>query len=73
MGRHLRQHPFLFGSCLPDGAGGQHAFFIPQGNIRGRVMGFDPSVPTEEQLEEMKALVREAMEAGCIGFTTGLV
>ena len=49
------------------------AFFIPQGNIRGRVMGFDPSVPTEEQLEEMKTLVREAMEAGCIGFTTGLV
>ncbi len=53
--------------------GANMAFFIPQGNIRGRVMGFDPSVPTEEQLEEMKALVREAMEAGCIGFTTGLV
>lgn len=53
--------------------GNNMAFYIGQGNVRGRVMGFDDSLPTKEQLEEMKAWVRQAMECGYLGMTTGLV
>ena len=53
--------------------GNNIAFYIGQGNVRGRVMGFDDSLPTKEQLEEMKAWVRQAMECGYLGMTTGLV
>ena len=49
------------------------AFFAGQGNIRGKVMGYGPGEPDEGQLEEMRRLMAEAMEAGCLGFSTGLV
>ena len=53
--------------------GNNIAFYIGQGSVRGRVMGYDDSQPTQQQLEEMKAWVRQAMECGYLGFTTGLV
>ena len=49
------------------------AFYMGHGNIRGNVMGYDNRKPTEEELEKMKALVREGMEAGALGLTTGLI
>ncbi len=55
------------------GKGTNFAFFIGQGQIRDRVMGFDGSKPTPEQMEEMKDWLRQAMEAGFLGFSTGLV
>ena len=53
--------------------GNNIAFYIGQGNVRGRVMGFDDGKPTPEQMEEMKQWFRQALECGYIGFTTGLV
>lgn len=53
--------------------GNNIAFYIGQGNVRGRVMGYSDAQPTPEQLEEMKAWVRQAMECGYLGMTTGLV
>lgn len=53
--------------------GNNIAFYIGQGNVRGRVMGFDDGKPTPEQMEEMKQWFRQAMECGYLGFTTGLV
>ena len=58
-------------SQLPLGT--NMAFYIGQGSVRGRVMGYDDSVPTPQQLDEMKAWVRQAMECGYLGMTTGLV
>ena len=49
------------------------AFDMGHGNIRGNVMGYDNRKPTEQELEKMKALVREGMEAGAMGLTTGLI
>jgi N-acyl-D-amino-acid deacylase len=40
--------------------------------IRIAVMGYDSRKPTATELEEMKGLVRECMEAGAFGLSTGL-
>lgn len=49
------------------------AVFAGQGPIRGKVMGFGAGTPNEEQLQQMRDLMREAMECGALGFSTGLV
>ncbi len=49
------------------------AFFIPQGNIRTCVLGIEDRDPTSKELEEMKQLVKEGMEAGAFGLSTGLI
>ena len=62
---------FAYVDSIPHGA--NLAFFAGQGPIRGKVMGFGDGTPDEEQLEQMRGLMREAMECGCLGFSTGLV
>jgi len=49
------------------------AFLVPQGNVRACVMGLDMRPATDDELEKMKAMVRENMEAGAFGLSTGLV
>lgn len=49
------------------------AFFIPQGNIRTCVLGIEDRDPTSEEMEQMKKLVREGMEAGAFGLSSGLI
>ena len=49
------------------------AYFIGHSAIRGKVLGYSDKGPTPEQLETMKAYVKEAMEVGFIGLSTGLV
>jgi len=48
-------------------------FWVGQGTIRNYVMGFDSSPANEEQLAAMKQLVRQAMEDGAVGVSTGLI
>jgi len=49
------------------------ALAVGHGKIRGTVMGFDDREPTAAELDEMKALLRESMEAGAIGLSSGLI
>jgi N-acyl-D-amino-acid deacylase len=42
------------------------------GNIRRYVMGMEMRPPTPEELEAMRMEVARAMEAGCLGISTGL-
>ena len=49
------------------------AFYVAHGTLRIAVKGFDPSPLTEEESSKMDAMLREAMEAGAVGLTTGLV
>ena len=42
------------------------------GTVRRYVMGMEMRAPTAGELEEMKAEVARAMEAGCFGMSTGL-
>ncbi|MCE9530944.1 MAG: D-aminoacylase [Planctomycetes bacterium] len=48
------------------------ACLIPNGNLRMDVMGLETRVPTAKELDEMRRMVREAMEQGAVGFSTGL-
>ncbi len=49
------------------------AMFIGHRNLREATMGLDNRNPTPEELEDMKALLREGMEAGALGVTFGLI
>ena len=45
---------------------------IPNGNVRMDVMGLDPRKPTAAELAAMRRLVREGMEQGAVGVSSGL-
>ena len=62
-----------FGALEKKGFSCNLAFLIPQGNVRACVMGLDMRPATDKELEQMKAMVRENMEAGAFGLSTGLV
>jgi len=48
------------------------AYFIPHGMIRLAAMGISSAKPTPEQLDRMKGFIREAMEKGALGLSSGL-
>lgn len=48
------------------------AFFAGHNTVRREVMGTANRAPTPAELEQMKALVAQAMEEGAIGLSTGL-
>ncbi len=47
--------------------------YLAQGPVRIDEMGFQDGPASPEQLEHMKAEVVKAMEAGCVGLTSGLI
>jgi N-acyl-D-amino-acid deacylase len=49
------------------------ASFVGAGTVRTNVLGERDVQPTPQQLEEMRALVRQAMEEGAMGVTTALI
>ena len=56
-----------------NGTSTNYAQMIGQGTIRIAAMGFENREPTEEEMAYMKQLVREAMEDGAYGMSTGLI
>ncbi len=48
-------------------------FHIGHGTIRAAVMGFARREPTAAELDKMKAYTRDAMEAGALGISFGLI
>ena len=56
------------------GIGTNVAFYVGHNGIRSEVMRDDQNrIPTIDELSQMKALVREGMEMGAIGLSTGLM
>ena len=49
------------------------AFLIGHGAIRNQVMGYDPAEPTREQLDALCNWVVQALEAGFLGYSSGLI
>lgn len=53
---------------------GSHiATFVGHRALRTTVMGMENREPTGEEMEQMKSLLREAMEAGVLGVSFGLI
>jgi N-acyl-D-amino-acid deacylase len=55
------------------GIGPNAALLVGHETVREIVMGVENREPTPDELEKMKALVKEAMEQGACGLSTGLV
>lgn len=49
------------------------ASFVGNGTLREYVMGYEKRPPTDEELDHMKALLRQAMEEGAVGMSTSLI
>ncbi|MFB6221097.1 MAG: amidohydrolase family protein [Halolamina sp.] len=49
------------------------ATLVGHGTVRFNVLGMADRAPTEDELAEMASLVDDALDAGAIGFSTGLV
>ncbi|WP_276950498.1 N-acyl-D-amino-acid deacylase family protein [Enterocloster lavalensis] len=47
--------------------------YVGHSTLRIAVMGFANRVATDEELEQMKAILKDAMEHGAAGFSTGLI
>ena len=56
---------------VPQGA--NIAILVGHGNLRKAVMGMENRAPTAEELEKMKDLLREGLEAGALGVSFGLI
>jgi N-acyl-D-amino-acid deacylase len=48
------------------------ACLVPNGNVRMEVLGLDPRRPTADELDRMRRIVRQAMEDGAVGVSSGL-
>jgi N-acyl-D-aspartate/D-glutamate deacylase len=49
------------------------AALVGHGAVRAAVLGGDARAPSDGELERMRAIVREGVEAGCVGLSTGLI
>ncbi|HXX41358.1 MAG TPA: D-aminoacylase [Chthoniobacterales bacterium] len=49
------------------------ASFLGATTVRENVIGFEDKAPTPEQMEQMRDLVRQEMEAGALGIGTSLI
>ncbi len=49
------------------------AYFIPHGTLRMAAMGLSPAKATQSQLSDMLSMVREGMQAGALGVSSGLM
>ena len=55
-----------------QGIGTNVVYLVGHGNIRSEVMGVEPRESTPEEIEKMKEILRQAMEGGAWGMSTGL-
>ena len=55
------------------GLGANIAHLVGQGSVRVAAMGYEARDPTQGELERMRELTAEAMEAGAYGLSTGLI
>ncbi len=68
-GENIAKHMDLWKT---NGIGVNGLLFIGHGAIREQVMGRDDREPNTEEMQTMHALVREGMEEGAFGLSTGL-
>ncbi len=62
----------LLNTWARDGIGVNALTYVGHGSIRREVLGLDDRAPSADELERMKAMVRQAMEEGALGLSSGL-
>jgi N-acyl-D-amino-acid deacylase len=76
IGGNCGGHPFplkgLFKKIEDQGIALNFGCLIGHNTIRREVMGMKMEAPSEEEMESMKSLIQQEMEAGALGFSTGL-
>ena len=60
------------GGWEEDGIGVNAFLFVGHNSVRAWVMEMEDRVPTADELDEMRALVRQGMEEGAYGLSSGL-
>ncbi len=58
-------------ALLNDGIGVNVIQMVPHGSVRREVMGMEDRLATDEELEQMKVLVKKGMENGAFGLSSG--
>jgi N-acyl-D-amino-acid deacylase len=58
-------------ALLRHGLGVNVAQMVPHGSVRGAVLGSDDRAPTVAEMTRMQTLVRDGMEAGAFGLSSG--
>jgi len=56
---------------LRNGTGVNVALLVPHGSVRRSVLGMADRAPSPQELERMRAVVRQGMEAGAFGLSSG--
>lgn len=56
-----------------NGVGTNWVFYMGHNGIRRAVMRMENRAPLEEELEEMKTMVKQGMEMGAVGLSSGLM
>lgn len=76
IGGNCGGHPYpiqdLFNELEKTGISVNFGCLAGHNTLRREVMDLKMGLPSEEELERMKALIRREMEAGALGFSTGL-
>jgi len=62
-----------FDAIEKNGVGPNVGLLVGHGTVRYNLLGMDDRKPTDDELEEMRGLVVEALDDGALGFSTGLV
>ncbi len=59
-------------ACFDGSCALNVACLVPNGNLRLEVMGMETRPPTAVELQRMGAILREAMDQGAVGLSTGM-
>ena len=61
-----------FEEYVADGVGVNVIAYVGHGAVRREILGMEDRAPTEGELQQMRDLVRQGMEEGAFGLSTGL-
>ncbi|MBI4475608.1 MAG: amidohydrolase family protein [Acidobacteria bacterium] len=74
--KEARDRCRTLGGCLDfmesQGSSANFASYVGSGAVRAYVMGYVDRAPTTEELDQMRAVVRQAMHEGAIGVSSGM-
>jgi N-acyl-D-amino-acid deacylase len=62
-----------FDAIETAGIAGNYATWAAHGTLRASTVGYAMRPPTDDELETMRHLLRESLEAGAFGLSTGLI